>query len=63
MATHGVRHVCHCWFLQYFAHHGIEYEILPLPTNEANKSFELVFEVAAALEKFGLNRYGTFVFI
>lgn len=42
--------------LQYFTHHGFEYEILPLPTNEANKSFELVFEVAAALEKFGLNR-------
>jgi 3-dehydroquinate synthase len=40
----------------YFAHHGMEYEILALPTNEANKSFELVFEVAAALEKFGLNR-------
>ena len=35
----------------------MEYEILALPTNEANKSFELVFEVAAALEKFGLNRY------
>jgi 3-dehydroquinate synthase len=41
---------------QYFTHHSFEYEILPLPTNEANKSFELVFEVADALEKFGINR-------
>lgn len=42
---------------QYFAAHGVECAILPLPTNEANKGFELVFEIARHLEDFKLNRY------
>ena len=42
---------------QYFAAHGVECAILPLPTNEANKGFELVFEIARHLEEFKLNRY------
>ena len=41
---------------QYFAMHGVECRILPLPTNEANKSFDLVFEIARQLEEFKLNR-------
>ena len=43
---------------QYFAAHGVECAILALPTNEANKGFELVFEIARHLEEFKLNRYG-----
>ena len=43
--------------MQYFAVHGVECAILPLPTNEANKGFELVFEIARHLEEFKLNRY------
>ena len=42
--------------LQYFDAHGVEAYILPLPTNESNKSFDLVFEVARHLESFRLNR-------
>lgn len=38
-------------------HHGVEYELCALPTNEANKSFELVFQIAERLEAFKLNRY------
>ncbi len=34
----------------------MEAYILPLPTCEANKSFDLVFEVARHLEIFRLNR-------
>ena len=34
----------------------MEYEILSLPTNEANKNFELVFRIAERLEAFKLNR-------
>lgn len=41
---------------QYFTHHGVEFEILALPTNEANKNFDMVFKVADQLEKFGINR-------
>ena len=37
-------------------HHGVEYEILPLPTCEPNKSFNLIFKVAERLEAFKLNR-------
>ncbi|KAK9832663.1 hypothetical protein WJX81_008668 [Elliptochloris bilobata] len=40
----------------YFATHGVECRILPLPTNEANKSFDLVFEIARQMEDFKLNR-------
>lgn len=43
--------------VQYFAAHGVECAILPLPTNEANKGFDLVFEIARHLEEFKLNRY------
>ena len=42
---------------QYFAAHGVECRILPLPTNEANKNFDLVFEIARQLEEFKLNRF------
>jgi len=42
--------------LQYFAVHGVEIEMLPLPTWEANKDFQLVYEVARQLEDFGINR-------
>ena len=42
--------------MQYFAAHGVECCILPLPTNEANKGFDLVFEIARHLEDFKLNR-------
>ena len=43
-------------FLQYFGHHGVEIKILSLPTREANKDFELVYEIARELEEFGINR-------
>ena len=42
--------------VQYFDANGVEAYILPLPTCEANKSFDLVFEVARHLEIFRLNR-------
>ena len=42
--------------LQYFAHHGVEIKVLSLPTREANKDFELVYEIARELEEFGINR-------
>jgi 3-dehydroquinate synthase len=41
---------------QYMQHHGVECEILPLPTCEPNKSFNLVFQIVDRLEKFRLNR-------
>ena len=47
---------CLVFALQYMRHHGVEYELLSLPTNEANKSFDLVFQVAERLEAFKLNR-------
>ena len=34
----------------------MEHEILSLPTDEAHKDFDLVFQVADALERFGINR-------
>ena len=43
--------------LQYFDTKGVEVRILPLPTKEANKDFDLVFEVARQLEAFGINRF------
>ncbi len=46
-----------CLMLQYMQYHGIECEILPLPTCEPNKSFNLIFQVAERLEAFKLNRY------
>ena len=42
--------------MQYFQHHNMEYELVKLPTREEHKTFDLVFEVAARLEKFKLNR-------
>ncbi len=57
----AVRLTLFSWLTQYFTHHGFGHEILALPTNEANKSFELVFQVADALEKFGINRHGAVV--
>lgn len=41
---------------QYFAENGITAAIVPLPTMEANKDFELVFELARQMEQFKLNR-------
>lgn len=35
----------------------MEVKILALPTREANKDFELVYEIARQLEDFGINRY------
>lgn len=49
-ALHGAN------FERYFEHHGFEYKLLALPTNESTKSFDLVFEIAEELEKFGINR-------
>ena len=43
-------------YVQYFQHHNVEYELVKLPTREEHKTFDLVFEVAARLEKFKLNR-------
>ena len=47
---------CVCVAVQYMQYHGVEYEILALPTNEPNKSFNLVFQLAERLEAFKLNR-------
>eukprot|EP00877_Chromochloris_zofingiensis_P006590 jgi/Chrzof1/2184/Cz11g05100.t1 len=41
---------------QYLDHHGVEYMILPLPTCEENKTFDLVFQIADAIETFKINR-------
>ena len=41
---------------QYFEVHGVVIKMLPLPTREANKDFEMVYEMARQLEQFGLNR-------
>ncbi|CAL5223885.1 g6478 [Coccomyxa viridis] len=41
---------------QYFAQNGVTACIVPLPTMEANKDFELVFELARQMEHFKLNR-------
>ena len=45
--------------LQYMQYHGVECEILALPTCEPNKSFNLIFQVAERLEAFKLNRYSS----
>ena len=45
--------------VQYFAVNGVTAAIVPLPTMEANKDFELVFELARQMEHFKLNRYAT----
>lgn len=42
--------------MQYFQAKGVEIHIAALPTQEANKSFELVYEIARQLEAFGINR-------
>ena len=42
--------------MQFFVANNIDFRILPLPTNEANKDFDLVFHIAAELEAFHLNR-------
>ncbi len=42
--------------VQYFAQNGVTACIVPLPTMEANKDFELVFELARQMEHFKLNR-------
>ncbi len=61
----SMRTVCHVCspaspaVLQYMQHHGVDYQVLPLPTNEPNKSFDLVFQVAEELEKFKINRWAT----
>jgi hypothetical protein len=41
---------------QYFAVKGVEIKMLPLPTREAHKDFELVYAIARELEDFGINR-------
>lgn len=48
--------------MQFFDANNVECYILALPTVEANKGFDLVFEVARHLEKFALNRYGCRIF-
>lgn len=42
--------------MQYFSVNGVDAKIVPLPTMEANKSFDLVFEIARQAESFKLNR-------
>lgn len=44
------------WPVQYFALNGVTAHIVPLPTMEANKDFELVFELVRQMEEFKLNR-------
>ncbi len=44
------------WCVQYFNVNGVEATIVPLPTMEANKSFDLVYEIARQAEAFKLNR-------
>lgn len=44
------------FLLQYFSVNGIDATMVPLPTMEANKSFDLVYEVARRAEIFKLNR-------
>ncbi|KAK9791618.1 hypothetical protein WJX73_001579 [Symbiochloris irregularis] len=41
---------------EYMQYHGVDYELLPLPTHEENKDFDLVFAVAERLEAFKPNR-------
>ncbi|KAK9819718.1 hypothetical protein WJX72_001641 [[Myrmecia] bisecta] len=41
---------------QYMKHHNVDYDILPVPTCEPNKSFNLVFMISERLEAFKLNR-------
>ena len=43
--------------MQYFSVNGVSATIVPLPTMEANKDFELVFELARRMEEFKLNRW------
>ena len=45
-----------CAVLQYMQFHGVDYELLSLPTHEENKDFDLVFAVAERLEAFKPNR-------
>ena len=45
--------------MQYFSVNGVSATIVPLPTMEANKDFELVFELARRMEEFKLNRWGS----
>ena len=45
--------------MQYFALNGVNAAIVPLPTMEANKDFELVFELARQMEHFKLNRWAS----
>jgi hypothetical protein len=42
--------------MQFFEHHGVEVHLMPVPAREENKEFDLVFEIAKALEDFKLNR-------
>lgn len=44
------------FLLQYFQAKDVECKIISLPTQEANKDFELVYEIARQLEAFGINR-------
>ena len=46
--------------VQYFSVNGVSATIVPLPTMEANKDFELVFELARRMEEFKLNRWVSF---
>ena len=46
--------------MQYFSVNGVSATIVPLPTMEANKDFELVFELARRMEEFKLNRWASF---
>ena len=46
--------------VQYFSVNGVSATIVPLPTMEANKDFELVFELARRMEEFKLNRWDSF---
>jgi hypothetical protein len=50
--AHLVSMIC----VQYFSQNGVEFTIIPLPTWEANKTFDLVFEIARQLEDFRVNR-------
>lgn len=42
--------------VQYFETNGVEYKLVVLPTQEANKNFDLVYQIADELESFGINR-------
>ncbi len=40
----------------YLAHHGVKHHILTLPVMEEDKTMEAVFEVAKAVDQFGISR-------